>query len=607
MLTSMLLSQSLNYDGDVEEFVLQMTRYRRLVRAAAERSCPHPIQPVSPRHGRARVPSAHHRRLLAHRPQTKVTYSDFVDFYNALVDRIKLRQCMSSMGSGGGTAASSHLTSPGADAMGASCASSSESGRDVAAPTASASASIAQLKRRNFSGSAYLVSGAALKAVNGVYTQSGESDGVPKYTYKGAGGVQYSLLRRSVSGGRFWYIAESVAQPAPGPPAKEATGAAAPKCFFCLRSNAGTPPLEMPWERAKDGVLPGPFLTPISLTHAPPTSVLAPLTTFEIGDFVRANWAGRGVMYPGEVLASNHEDETLDILYDDGDFESHVPRQRVHPVSIELTDAFHAFGVGDVVKADLKGHGSWYTGRIIAIDTKFRVFVSELPHSPLAPAFPPPPLPPLHTLGSGSLGALRTHAPPTADPCATSLSLSLPLKPTSLGARRRSSMRMAILRSTCHPRACSPCRRATSSKTTCTASECAPTGSRAAPGAWAASAPSTTLRAPSMCSTTMARSSCTWQRTRCSPPRTPTSRQPRQSHSRLHAHSSRKQAAVSGAAAGWAAAASATAASPGEATAAVLILSFSQASPTGAQLYKLPQRSRPALSRCHRCVSSHGV
>ena len=33
MLTSMLLSQSLNYDGDVEEFVLQITRHRRLVRA----------------------------------------------------------------------------------------------------------------------------------------------------------------------------------------------------------------------------------------------------------------------------------------------------------------------------------------------------------------------------------------------------------------------------------------------------------------------------------------------------------------------------------------------------------------------------------------------
>jgi hypothetical protein len=41
MLTSMLLSQSLNFDGDVEEFVLQMTRYRTwcaLLRSARART-----------------------------------------------------------------------------------------------------------------------------------------------------------------------------------------------------------------------------------------------------------------------------------------------------------------------------------------------------------------------------------------------------------------------------------------------------------------------------------------------------------------------------------------------------------------------------------------
>ena len=135
----------------------------------------------------------------------------------------------------------------------------------------------------------------------------------------------------------------------------------------------------------------------------------------------------------------NREDDTVDLLYDDGDFESHVPRERLHAVSIELTDrhacsqpshgpllpptvlqpthllahmqphagplatpsqpprsplqpptapsvlyspyspppssgSFHSFCVGDVVKVDLKGHGAWYTGRVIAIDTKFRVF-----------------------------------------------------------------------------------------------------------------------------------------------------------------------------------------------------------------------------------------
>ena len=34
----------------------------------------------------------------------------------------------------------------------------------------------------------------------------------------------------------------------------------------------------------------------------------------------------------------NREDDTIDLLYDDGDFESHVPRERLHAVSIELTD-----------------------------------------------------------------------------------------------------------------------------------------------------------------------------------------------------------------------------------------------------------------------------
>ena len=96
--------------------------------------------------------------------------------------------------------------------------------------------------------------------------------------------------------------------------------------------------------------------------------------TLEVGDYVRGDWAGRGVLYPGEVLTINREDGTVDILYDDGDFESHVPRERLHAVSIELTDTFHSFSVGDVVKVDLRGHGAWYTGRVIAVDTKFCVF-----------------------------------------------------------------------------------------------------------------------------------------------------------------------------------------------------------------------------------------
>ena len=95
------------------------------------------------------------------------------------------------------------------------------------------------------------------------------------------------------------------------------------------------------------------------------------------------------------MLAVNRDDDTVDVLYDDGDFESHVPRERLHGVSIELTDAFHAFSVGDVVKADLKGHGSWYTGRIIAIDTKFRVFTLKYENGHLEKHVPPSRIHPL--------------------------------------------------------------------------------------------------------------------------------------------------------------------------------------------------------------------
>ena len=56
MLTSMLLSQEQNYEGDVDDFVLQISRHRKL---------------------------------------DQFTYCDFVDIYNSLVDRSKLQQAMS--------------------------------------------------------------------------------------------------------------------------------------------------------------------------------------------------------------------------------------------------------------------------------------------------------------------------------------------------------------------------------------------------------------------------------------------------------------------------------------------------------------------------------
>ena len=49
------------------------------------------------------------------------------------------------------------------------------------------------------------------------------------------------------------------------------------------------------------------------------------------------------------------------------------------------------------MKADLKGHGSWYTGRIIAIDTKFRVFTIKYENGHLEKHVPPSRVQPMST------------------------------------------------------------------------------------------------------------------------------------------------------------------------------------------------------------------
>ena len=176
----------------------------------------------------------------------KSTFNDFVDLYNSLIDRAK------SQGS----------AVPAAVALSRNACAGPSTEAEPAAPPPVSTPPV----RRHGTGAAYLVSGAALKSINGVYSQSGESDGVPKYVY-----MQYLLLRRTQNSGmRCWFVTDTTK------PSETST------CYYCCRSSAGTPPLEVQWERGTNGLLPGtngllpgPFLTPISMTHAAPTSVLA--------------------------------------------------------------------------------------------------------------------------------------------------------------------------------------------------------------------------------------------------------------------------------------------------------------------------------------------
>jgi hypothetical protein len=218
-----------------------------------------------------------------------------------------------------------------------------------------------------------VVAGAASTALNGAYTPSGSSDGVPKYSKGG-----FTMLRCCAIGTagatRFWCLVdgEALSATAEGGAVRSEGGII---CFYFCRSDAATPPLEVQWEGGGRGQLPGPVV--LSSTDAcacPPATVLAPAGAHKVGDYVRANWAGRGVFFAGEVLAVRSDGGSLDILYDDGDFEARVPVEMIRPVEIELSEVFHSFSIDDVVSANVGGHGSWSPGHIVAVDKTFRVF-----------------------------------------------------------------------------------------------------------------------------------------------------------------------------------------------------------------------------------------
>lgn len=121
MLTSMLLSQEVKYDGDVETFVQNMTRHR----SPPERN-------------------------------VHITFNDFVDLYNSLIDRAKLQQYASSSYPQGSAVSAAVALSRGATSFGAGSSTQPEAPAPPPVPAPHA--------RRHGAGAAYLVSGAALKA-----------------------------------------------------------------------------------------------------------------------------------------------------------------------------------------------------------------------------------------------------------------------------------------------------------------------------------------------------------------------------------------------------------------------------------------------------------
>lgn len=343
---------------------------------------------------------------IAALPQPRVSFGGFVNIFNSLIDCIRtnssiparptpLRRRRSDATKAEGAlriapirTATWQRTSSGASSSRdhIDCRSRSSMPGSPHMPAAVSVCALGGAKARSPGG--FVVAGAASTALNGVYAQSGAADGVPKYS-KGGFTMFRCCAVDAAGGARCWCLVESEALAAPA-----GVGAARAEkgstCFYFCRSDAATPPLEVQWEGGGRGQLPGPFVMFSTDTRAClPASVLAPTGAYKIGDYVRANWAGRGVFYAGEVLAVQPDDGSLDILYDDGDFEARMPVERIRPAEIELSDAFHFFSIDDLVSADLCGHGSWSPGRIVAVDSTFRVFTIKYDNRYLEKHVPP--------------------------------------------------------------------------------------------------------------------------------------------------------------------------------------------------------------------------
>ena len=82
-------------------------------------------------------------------------------------------------------------------------------------------------------------------------------------------------------------------------------------------------------------------------------------TKFYVGQQIKGNWQNQGIYYNGRIIKINQVDKTFDILYEDGDEETDVPRRNIKLVN---------FSVGDNILANYLGKGGWFPGIIKGIN-----------------------------------------------------------------------------------------------------------------------------------------------------------------------------------------------------------------------------------------------
>lgn len=99
-----------------------------------------------------------------------------------------------------------------------------------------------------------------------------------------------------------------------------------------------------------------------------PASLIVPAKTFAVKDRVECNFGGKNKWFSGMVVKVR-DDESYDILYDDGDKELRIPLSRIRPVALSEEVDPSAMKVGIAVEVRFKGKHRYYAAKVAKINT----------------------------------------------------------------------------------------------------------------------------------------------------------------------------------------------------------------------------------------------
>ncbi|TMW67942.1 hypothetical protein Poli38472_007614 [Pythium oligandrum] len=108
-------------------------------------------------------------------------------------------------------------------------------------------------------------------------------------------------------------------------------------------------------------------------TEPPPSfdEAMTRSIAFRVDDLVEARYQGKTRYYPGKITQV-HEDNTFDIVYDDGDTETHVAVKMIRPMRQTLENAtppkyiVEAYSLGEPIEARYRALNKFFQGEIAA-------------------------------------------------------------------------------------------------------------------------------------------------------------------------------------------------------------------------------------------------